>query len=81
MTLQSKIFATCRMYLKAVEEKDEERKAIFQERANTLYRETYGTEYELGIIREHILFCMAMGESGYYFKEDLREAVKTLAMI
>lgn len=79
MTMQSKIFATCRMYLKAIEEKNEERKQIFAERANTLYRETFGTEYEHHSIREYILFCMAMGESGYYFKEDLRKLLKSMS--
>ena len=81
MTLKSKIFATCRMYLKAIEENNEERKQVFVERANTLYRETIGTEYEYHSIREHLLFCIAMGESGYYFREDLRTAMKALSSI
>lgn len=51
------------------------------ERANTLYRETLGTEYEFTSIREVILFDMAMGESGYYFKEDLRNVVKALSVL
>lgn len=79
MTLESKIFATCRMYLKAIESRDEKRKSVFQKRANDLYAETCGTEYEFQPIREHILFCIAAGETGYYFKEDLRALLKAIS--
>lgn len=81
MTLKSKIFATCRMYLKALEENDEERKQVFIKRANMLCVETLGTEYEFSFIRESILFRVAGGESGYYLMEDLRKAIKVLSGI
>jgi hypothetical protein len=81
MTVYSKAFAICRMYIQAVETKNTELKIRFEGRANDLYRETFGTQYSQTPLREHILFGIACGETDFFFLEDVRAMMKVLRKI
>mgnify|MGYP006928573499 CR=1 FL=1 len=78
MSIETKIFATIRMYLQAYENRFDNPEALqkWAERADALYSELHETRYNMTYVREHLFFNMAFASTDYYLICDLRKYLK-----